>query len=281
MTGKFLPNGVEKVLNGQAYYGYLVGSDFISADGDTIILADGTKVTGSLDSGGEVFTSSSGVTYIVTESGIDAATYQPDDGSYLLGNGETVMTAQSWTVDMSRFEDAIQFVQGKASAISDSLMTIGSALTDIEIAWTSPAGSGFVGVADDLSNDMQSLNATLDGVVKRMKDSYQAYLVTEQQALKTMSGASQSQGSASSQVQDRMAAGDTRRGIISGKPGEQLQAGELVEGRLLGSSGTQLQAGELVEGRLLGSSGTQLQAGERIEGRLLTADGSATPAANG
>jgi uncharacterized protein YukE len=164
----------------------MAGGDFITGDGTKVFLASGTALTGTLDSNTQIFTAASGALFAVTTAGIESATWQ-SDGSYLLGDGSVLMTAQSWSVDLPPFADAIKLVQSKANSISDSTMTISWQLSTIEDNWVSPAGDAFKEIAGRINDDLRQLNVALSGVIDHMQASYTLYVQTEQANAKNMS----------------------------------------------------------------------------------------------
>src|SRR5260221_635580 len=81
------------------------GKDFFSSDGTTIVLSNGTVLTGHLDKSTGIFTANDGSSFFIGNNGIEPAKPEPD-GSYQLPDGSTVMTPKEWSVDLPALHDA-------------------------------------------------------------------------------------------------------------------------------------------------------------------------------
>ncbi|MGW1726759.1 WXG100 family type VII secretion target [Streptomyces sp. NPDC002306] len=177
--GSFLKDGVTKTLpNGQVAYGYMSGGDFYSADGTTVVLADGTVLTGTLDPQTGLFTASDGATYLVTDSGIEGAALQ-SDGSFLLDNGQTVMTPGAWAVDIGQLGEAITLVRNRAGVIEENINAIQDQYHAIEYAWQGPAGTTFGDVSTEVNKTMRDLQDLLVDMIERMMTSKDNYIAAE------------------------------------------------------------------------------------------------------
>ena len=182
VSGDFLQAGTEKTVDGQTYYGYMAGSDFISDTGNTVILANGKIITGTLDKTDGIFTAANGATFAVTGSGIVPATFQQSDGSYKLPDGSYVMTPESWAINLPIFADAIKYIQACANAIQDSSTKINQQLEALHEAWTSPAGDQWYHgtISPLVTQNLFQLNGSLESVISTMQQSYTNYVKTEQ-----------------------------------------------------------------------------------------------------
>ncbi|MFF3561803.1 WXG100 family type VII secretion target [Streptomyces sp. NPDC002574] len=177
--GSFLKDGVTRTLpDGTVLYGYMSGGDFYSSDGTTVVLADGTVLTGTLDTQTGMFTASDGSYHLVTDNGIEGATQQ-SDGSFLLDNGQTVMTPAAWAVDIGQLGDAITLVRNRARVIEDNVNTIQSQYQVIEDAWKGPAGTSFSDVATEVNKTMRDLHDLLIDMIGRMMTSKENYISAE------------------------------------------------------------------------------------------------------
>ncbi|MEV6029085.1 hypothetical protein [Streptomyces sp. NPDC052036] len=186
--GRFAQNGVTKTLgNGQVLYGHQMGGDFLSADGKTAVLANGTVLQGSYDDKTGVFTSSTGATYVVTDNGITPAAMQ-SDGSYLLGNGQTVMTPRSWAVDVPAFHDAMVYVKQQAYAVRDEIDSLSEEYSNIEFVWTGPAGTTFADLATRVDDAAMKLQHLPDDIIRRMEQSYDKYVQAEKDIIQNLQG---------------------------------------------------------------------------------------------
>lgn len=187
---RFLKGGSVRVLpGGQKLSGYAVGGDFYSVPGpggaSTIILANGTVHAGTLDTSNGIFTATGGGIYFVGDDGIQSATLQTD-GSYLLANQQTLMTAQSWQVDFEKISSDILTIKSRIGPISDEIANIRGQFTFIESAWRSPAGESFSDVAARVTGALFTLKDLLSEMVTRMEASYANYVVAEEKALQNM-----------------------------------------------------------------------------------------------
>jgi WXG100 family type VII secretion target len=178
--GTFVPNGTTRTLpDGTTLYGNDVGGSFYSYDGSTIVLGDGTVVHGHLDQGTGIFTADNGATYGVTGDGIFSGTVQPDDGSLLLGNGQTLMTPAAWAVDLAKMADAIATVKTKAGSIDDHISTITGEYANVGYRWSSPAGQTFSDVTTKATAAMKDMQNMLSDMISRMQLTHDNYETTE------------------------------------------------------------------------------------------------------
>ncbi len=178
-NGNFLEGGTTKKLpNGTVLYGYMDGKDFFSSDGTTIVLSNGTVLHGHLDQGTGIFTADDGSFFFLGKNGIVPAKPEPD-GSYLLGDGSTVMTPKAWSVDLPALHDAIYSVSFQRDSIESGVRSIRFTFKNIEDHWRSPAGDSFVVVTTNFNSVIDNLMAVLDEAIGRMRSSYQNYLSTE------------------------------------------------------------------------------------------------------
>jgi uncharacterized protein YukE len=181
--GQFLENGTSRTLpDGTVVYGYTDGPDFYSYDGTVLVLADGTVVHGTLDQATGIFTADGGNVYVLTDTGIDPGTLG-SDGSVTLGNGDVVMTAHSWAVDLAQLENAIAVVSGVALSIERHHSTIVSLCGEVDDdVWQSPGGQTFSDVSARLNDAMTTLDQLMDDIVDRMRTSYDNYEQAEKAA---------------------------------------------------------------------------------------------------
>jgi uncharacterized protein YukE len=178
--GTFIQNGTtHKLSDGTTLYGTAVGSSFYTSDGSTIVLGDGTVVHGHLDTSTGIFTGDNGSTYGVTDDGIYTGTVQDDDGSVLLGNGETLMTPGAWAIDLQKMADAITTVKTKSGSIDGHVTAITGEYTKVSAKWSSPAGETFADVTKKASTAMTDMQTMLTDMVSRMQLSHDNYYNTE------------------------------------------------------------------------------------------------------
>jgi uncharacterized protein YukE len=90
------------------------------------------------------------------------------------------LTPNEFAVDLGLFLDAIGTVQGQADTISGRCSDITAALQAVPPAWNAPAEVPFGGLSQKCIGQMNSLNALLTEMIKRMQDTYQNYLNGEQ-----------------------------------------------------------------------------------------------------
>jgi WXG100 family type VII secretion target len=187
-TKSFLQGGTTYTLpNGTILYGYADAGGFYTYDGKTIVLNDGTVVTGSLNTGDGIFTGNNGSYYFIGKNGIVTATPQ-SDGSFLLPDGGVVMTPQSWKVDLPEMDSAIQLVKSRIASISDSYDTIQLKYGLVETVWSSPAGTSFADVTSTIDNAMKQMTDVLGSIYSAMQATYDNYLKTEQTNTKNFTG---------------------------------------------------------------------------------------------
>src|SRR5260370_1959858 len=154
------------------------GKDFFSSDGPTIVLSNGPGVHGHLDQGTGICTAEEGSFFFLGKNGIARA--KPEsDGSYLLGDGSTVMTPKAWSVDLPALHDAIYSVSFQRDSIESGVRSIRFTFKNIEDHWRSPAGDSFVVVTTNFNSVIDNLMAVLDEAIGRLRSSYQNYLSTE------------------------------------------------------------------------------------------------------
>ncbi|MFG2525235.1 hypothetical protein [Streptomyces sp. NPDC048527] len=178
--GQFLNGGVTKTLpDGTVLYGYMSGGDFYSYDGKTLVLADGTIVHGSMDMKTGIFTAADGTIYMVTDTGIQRATLQ-SDGSYLLANGQDVMTTASWMISLWAFADSMKKLQDMSYVISYDIGVIKDQYSLIESIWNSPAGQSFVDLTTRVNKVTGDFETLLTDMQACMKTTYDNYVQVEQ-----------------------------------------------------------------------------------------------------
>jgi uncharacterized protein YukE len=188
VTGEFIPGGSTHTLpDGTVLYGYTDNGSFYTYDGTEIVLSNGTAVSGTLDTGTGIFTGGNGADYFVGQSGIVAVTPQ-SDGSYIQPNGDVIMTAQSWSVDLAAFTDAMQVVSTNTQSISDAYESIQMQYTVAETVWSSPAAQSFTDLTTTINSAMSQLNSVLGSIYAAMQSSYDNYHQTEQGNTNNLTG---------------------------------------------------------------------------------------------
>ena len=186
--GQFIAGGSTYTLpDGTVLYGHQDGAGFVSADGTTVVLPDGTVLKGTTDTNTGIFTANNGATYALLDSGMAPVTKQ-DDGSYQTPDGQLIMTAESWRVDLQAFSDSLSLVSAKAHDISGFCDTIKGQYGLIEMSWSSPAGGTFSDAATKANNAMDTTRALLSDVINRMKMSYDNYVQAEHANVQNSTG---------------------------------------------------------------------------------------------
>jgi WXG100 family type VII secretion target len=189
-SGDFLPGGTTyTTASGTVLYGYTDEGAFYTYDGSSIVLNNGTEVTGSLNTTTSIFTGTNGVDYFIggNNSGIVPVTPQ-SDGSYTEPNGSVIMTAHSWSVDLEALNDAMHAVGTNNNSISDAYSSIQAQYSLIETLWSSPAGVSFSDITSTIDSAMAQLNSVLSSIGTAMQTSYNNYLTTEQANANNMTG---------------------------------------------------------------------------------------------
>jgi uncharacterized protein YukE len=188
--GSFLPGGMTYTLaNSAVLYGFMIAGTFVSYDGSTVVLNNGTVVTGTLNQSTGIFTGNNGHDYFIGQNSVVPVTPQPD-GSYVEPDGSVIMTPQSWSVDLSQFSDAMQTVMNNTQSISDAYESIQSQYTIIEEIWTSPAGTSFADITSTIDSAMNQLGNVLNSIYSAMQSSYTNYQTEEQANAKNFTGGS-------------------------------------------------------------------------------------------
>jgi len=188
-TKTFLPGGTTYTLpDGKVLFGFADAGGFWSYDGSTIVL-NGTAVTGSMNKGDGIFTSSNGQTFLVGQNGIQSVTPNPDGSFTVSGSGEIVPTPQSWKVDLEAFTNAQRLIGNDIQNVSDAYSAIQTEYSTIESLWMSPAGTSFEETTSAVDLAMTKLNTVLDSIVTAMQQAYNNYLDAEQQTIASFQSA--------------------------------------------------------------------------------------------
>ena len=185
----FLPGGTTyKLSNGTVLYGFQDAGAFWSYDGKTIVLNNGTVVTGTLEKGDGIFTGSDGRYYLIGDNGIVQVAKRPD-GSFTAPDGSIIETPDSWKIELSAFQDAQSVVGTCIQNIYDAYQTISGLYQRVEDNWQSPAGTTFAEATTAVDRAMRSLSAVLDSITQALQTSYDNYHAAEQKAIQTFNAA--------------------------------------------------------------------------------------------
>jgi WXG100 family type VII secretion target len=183
-TASFLPGGTTYTEpDGKVLFGYADAGGFWSYDGSTIVLSDGTVVTGSINKGDGVFTGDNGQDYLVGQNGIQTVTPNPDGSFTISGGGGTVETPGSWQVELEAFTAAQSAIGADIQTISDAYGTIQNQYALIESFWTSPAGTTFEEATSAVDLAMNRLNTVLESITAAIQTAYGNYQAAEQQTI--------------------------------------------------------------------------------------------------
>ncbi|MEV6536787.1 WXG100 family type VII secretion target [Streptomyces sp. NPDC051639] len=179
--GQFIRGGTARTMpDGSISYGSKAGDDFVTSDGRTIILNNGTELHGHLDTTTGLFTTGKGDTYFVGDKGVTHGHFRPADGAFVLdGDNGVVMTPHAWKVDLQKMRDVIAVIDGKRWSIRDSHDVVSSNYSLVANAWTSPAGDTFSDVRDQTQAAMSDLEDLIGNLVDRLGATYDTYVKTE------------------------------------------------------------------------------------------------------
>jgi WXG100 family type VII secretion target len=189
-SNTFLPGGSTYTLpGGGVLFGYADAGGFWSYDGSTIVLSDGTVVTGSMNKGDGIFTGSNGHDYFVGQDGIQAVTPNSDGSFTITATGQSVMTPHSWGVDLNQLTQAQTQIGTDIQNISDAYDTIQMQYSLIESFWSSPAGTSFEDATSAVDLAMNQLSTVLSSISSAMQKAYSNYYDAEQQTISTFQAA--------------------------------------------------------------------------------------------
>ncbi|MFE1856692.1 WXG100 family type VII secretion target, partial [Streptomyces sp. NPDC059489] len=180
--GQFIKGGtVHTMPGGSPAYGSMAGDDFVTSDGRTVILNNGTELHGHLDPATGIFTTDRGDAYFIGDKGVTHGHFRPADGAFVLdGDKGVVMTPHSWKVDLQKMQDVIKAIGDRRRSIHDSHDIVSSNYSLVANAWTSPAGETFSDVRDQAQAAMNDLDDLIGNLVDRLGVTYDTYVKTEQ-----------------------------------------------------------------------------------------------------